>query len=45
MCVSINRSVGRWVDEEWGLGVSTWRKESDVGVDRGEALMLKGTFY
>lgn len=31
--------------EEWRLGVSTWRKESDVGVDRGEALMLKGTFY
>lgn len=46
MCVGITgrrAKVGR--DEEWGLGVSTWRKESDVGVDRGEAIVLKGAFY
>lgn len=47
MCVSTNgrRDMRVRRDEEWGSGVNTWRKESDVGVDRGEALVLKRAFY
>lgn len=34
---------GRWKNR--GLGVNTWRKQPDVGVDRGEVLVLEGAFY
>lgn len=34
---------GGW--KNGGLGVNTWRKQPDVGVDRGEVLVLKGAFY
>lgn len=34
---------GRWKNR--GLGVNTWRKQPDVGVDRGEVLVLRGAFY
>ncbi|OAD59742.1 Protein timeless like protein [Eufriesea mexicana] len=34
---------GGW--KNGGLGVNTRRKQPDVGVDRGEVLVLKGAFY